>query len=80
MTEFPPPIVDLVEGSACGGEGAGGVGQDPAHLLCHPLVECITHVFHIYLIALSLDCTFRRHQGSSYIRFTNILQSFMYLA
>ena len=27
---------DLVEGSAGGGEGAGGVGQNPVHLLGHP--------------------------------------------
>ena len=27
---------DLVEGGAGGGEGAGGVGQDPVHLLSHP--------------------------------------------
>ena len=27
---------DLVEGGAGGGEGAGGVGHDPVHLLSHP--------------------------------------------
>merc|ERR1719264_2480152 len=30
---------DLVEGGAGGGEGAGGVGQDPVHLLRHPSVD-----------------------------------------
>merc|ERR1712020_436158 len=31
--------IDLVEGSAGGGEGAGGVGQDPVHLLSHPSID-----------------------------------------
>merc|ERR1712110_1364773 len=30
---------DLVEGGTGGGEGAGGVGQDPVHLLSHPSVD-----------------------------------------
>ena len=30
---------NLVEGAASGGEGAGGVGHDPAHLLRHPEVK-----------------------------------------
>merc|ERR1712110_793941 len=30
---------DLVEGGTGGGEGAGGVGQDPVHLLGHPSVD-----------------------------------------
>jgi len=30
---------DLVEGGAGGGEGAGGVGHDPVHLLSHPGVD-----------------------------------------
>jgi len=29
----------LVEGGAGGGEGAGGVGQDPVHLLSHPSID-----------------------------------------
>ena len=33
---------DLVEGGAGGGEGAGGVGQDPVHLLSHPVVDWVT--------------------------------------
>ena len=33
---------DLVQGGACGGEGAGCVCQDPAHLLCHPDVRLST--------------------------------------
>ena len=34
---------DLVEGGAGGGEGAEGVGQDPVHLLSHPVVDWVIH-------------------------------------
>ena len=44
---------DLIEGGAGGGEGAGGVGQDPVHPLSHP--AGVIYVYHIYLIALWLN-------------------------
>ena len=37
LVEGPTGGGDLVEGLAGGGEGAGGVGQDPVHLLGHPV-------------------------------------------
>ena len=39
------------ESTAVGGEGAGSVGEDPVHLLSHPFVECVLHLFQAYLIA-----------------------------
>ena len=43
------------ESTAVGGEGAGSVGQDPVHLLSHPFVECVLHLFQAYLIVLWLN-------------------------
>ena len=44
MVQFKADRIDvreghLVEGAAGGGEGARGVGHDPAHLLGHPEVQ-----------------------------------------
>ena len=35
---------DLVEGGTLGGEGAGGVGHDPVHLLSHPARLNVSHL------------------------------------
>ena len=44
MSQFKVDRIDvgqgyLVDGGAGGGEGAGGVGRNPVHLLRHPEVE-----------------------------------------
>ena len=44
---------DLVQGGACGGEGAGCVCQDPAHLLRHPDVRLSTSTS----ICIAIICT-----------------------
>ena len=57
---------ELVEGGTGGGEGAGGVGQDPVHLLSHPArlnVTFILQLFGWFLVHVTVPCedTMDRH-------------------